>query len=273
MAGAAEAWTEALASWAIPDEILARAPEPPWHFPVKLFARRAETAASRLTLSNRRAMEALPEGGRVLDVGCGGGAASLPLASRASRLIGVDPSREMLDSFATNARAAGVEMEVELVEGAWPDAADRTPVADVVVCHHVVYNASDLEAFALRLTDHARRRVVVEMTQHHPTSDLNPLWLRFHGLVRPSRPTSDDAEAVLRELGLAPTREDWDSPRPGGYESVQEMVAHVRRLVCLPSDRDPEVEEAIAPRIVERDGRFGFVDRPVTTLWWEGSAS
>jgi hypothetical protein len=100
----------------------------------------------------------------------------------------------------TKARAAGVEAVA--IEGAWPDAADRTPAADVVVCHHVVYNASDLAAFALRLTDHARHRVVVEMTQHHPTSDLNPLWLRFHGLIRPTRPTADDADAVLRELGL-----------------------------------------------------------------------
>jgi SAM-dependent methyltransferase len=270
MMGAAEAWTEALASWAIPDEILAKAPESPWHFPVKLFARRGEMAASHATLSNRRAMEALPEGGAVLDVGCGGGAASLPLASRASRLIGVDPSKEMLDSFAKNAEAAG--MAVEAIEGPWPDVAGRTPVADVVVCHHVAYNASDLAPFALRLTDHARQRVVLELTAQHPTSDLNPLWLRFHGLARPTRPTSDDAEAVLREIGLAPAREDWDAPRPGGYESVQEMVAHVRRLVCLPSERDPEIEEAIAPRIVERDGRFGFVDRPVTTMWWEGSA-
>jgi SAM-dependent methyltransferase len=238
---------------------------------VKLFARRAETAASQLTLSNRRALEALPEAGTVLDVGCGGGAAALPLASRASWLIGVDTSGEMLESFVRNARGAGVDAAV--VEGAWPDVAGRTPEADVVVCHHVVYNASDLAGFALRLTDHARALVVVEMTQHHPTSDLNPLWLRFHGLVRPSLPTSDDAEAVLRELGLRPEREDWSAPRPGGYESVQEMVAHVRRLVCLPADRDPEIQEAITPRIVERDGRFGFVDRPVTTLWWEGSAN
>ncbi|HEY3211537.1 MAG TPA: class I SAM-dependent methyltransferase [Actinomycetota bacterium] len=272
MAAAAEEWTEALASWAIPDEILAKAPEPPWHFPVKVFARRAEAAArSELTFSNLRAFEALPEGGTVLDVGCGGGAASLPLSARASGLIGVDTSMEMLDAFLENSRAAGVEAEA--IEGAWPEVAQQTPIADVAVCHHVIYNASDLAAFALRLTDHARTRVVVELTQHHPTSDLSPLWLRFHGLTRPSRPTSDDAEAVLRELGLDPERRDWNAPRPGGYESVQEMVAHVRRLVCLPAERDPEIRDAIAHRVVERDGRFGFADRPVTTLWWEGSAS
>jgi SAM-dependent methyltransferase len=271
MSTAAEKWTEALASWAIPEEILAQAPESPWHFPVKAFARRAEAAAvSDLTFSTLRALEALPQSGTVLDVGCGGGAASLPLSGRASKLFGVDSSTEMLDAFLENSHRAGVEAEA--IEGPWPEAARRTPPADVAVCHHVIYNAPDLATFVLRLTDHARRRVVLELTQDHPTSELNPLWLRFHGLVRPTRPTSDDAEAALQELGLHPERKDWSAPRPGGYESVREMVAHVRRLVCLPAERDQEIQEAIAHRIVERDGRFGFMDRPVTTLSWEGSA-
>jgi hypothetical protein len=50
------------------------------------------------------------------------------------------------------------------------------------------------------------------------------------------------------------------------------MVCHVRRMWCLPAERDPEIQEAIAPRIIERDGGFGFPDRVVTTLWWDGSA-
>jgi SAM-dependent methyltransferase len=271
MSTAADAWTEALASWAIPEEILAKAPESPWHFPVGVFARRGEAAGSQLTFSNHRALEVLPDGGSVLDVGCGGGAASIPLAATASLLTGVDTSTEMLNAFLENTRSTGVDAVA--IEGPWPEVAKHTPVADVVVCHHVVYNASNLGAFALRLTDRARIRVVVELTQRHPTSDLDPLWLRFHGLVRPTRPTSDDAAAVIQELGLHPKREDWSASRPGGYGSVQEMVAHVRRLVCLPAEWDPEIREAIAHRIVERDGMFGFVDRPVTTLWWEGSGN
>ena len=270
MSTAAQAWAEALASWAIPEEILAKAPESPWHFPVGLFARRAVAVGSQLTFSNKRALEALPEGGTVLDVGCGGGAASAPLAHRASRLVGVDTSPGMLEAFVEHTREAGGDAQA--IEGSWPEAADRTPVVDVAVCHHVVFNAPGLAAFALRLTDHARRRVVLEMTERHPMSDLNPLWLRFHGVVRPTSPTSDDAEAVLRELGLRPERRDWNQARLGGYESVAEMVAHVRRMLCLPAERDPEVREALAARIIERDDGFGFPDRPVTALWWHGSA-
>jgi SAM-dependent methyltransferase len=223
-ASAADRWREDLESWAIPRRILAKAPESPYHFPVQLFASRADAAAGQLTFSNERALEALPEGGVALDVGCGGGAASLPLARRASRLIGVDSSSDMLTEFVNRVRAAGLEHAA--VEGRWPDVADQTPMADVVVCHHVAYNAPELETFALRLADHARRRVVMELTVTHPLSPTNELWLRFHGVVRPERPTADDAEAVLREAGLAstgrlhgregsPAVRTW-SPRSGG---------------------------------------------------------
>ncbi len=267
---AAVRWREELARWAIPDEILASAPEPPWHFPVKLFASRADSATARLTVSNRKALEALPEGGTVLDVGCGAGAACLPLATRASTLIGVDSSDEMLAAFLVRARAAGVEAEA--IEGAWPDVSGRTPVADVVVCHHVFYNAPDLSTFARRLTDHARRRVVVEMTLDHPQSNLNELWLRFHDLARPDRPTANDAVSVLREAGMDPDREDWSAPRPGGFETKAEAVAMVRRLLCLSAERDQEIERALDDRWRGTEGRWGFPNRAVATLWSEGSA-
>jgi SAM-dependent methyltransferase len=269
-ASAADRWRKDLESWAIPRSILENAPESPYHFPVQLFASRADAAAGRLTFSNERALEALPEGGAVLDVGCGGGAASLPLARRASRLVGVDSSPDMLKEFFRRAEATGAEATA--IEGTWPDVADETPFADVVVSHHVVYNTPDLRTFALRLTEHARRRVVVELTVTHPLSSTNELWRRFHDVVRPERPTADDAEAVLDEAGLNPQRQDWSAPRPGGFATRGELVASIRRQLCLGADRDPDIEGAIRGRIVERDGLFGFPVRPVATFWWGGSA-
>jgi SAM-dependent methyltransferase len=269
---AATRWREDLTRWAIPQEILDRAPESPWHFPVKLFASRADAAQGMApTPSSLRALEALPKAGSVLDVGCGAGAASMALASQASTVTGVDTSKEMLDAFLERAAAAG--LEAKATEGSWPDAADQTAPADVVVCHHVFYNAPDLKTFAARLTDHARRRVVVEMTVDHPLSNLNPLWLRFHDLVRPTRPTADDAVAALREAGLSLERQDWDAPRPGGFDTRAELVAMVRRLLCLPADRDPEIDHELGDRSVDRDGRWAFPDRPVATIWWPGTAA
>ena len=114
---AVERWTELLPGWGVPEEILAKAPESPWGFPPELMKRRAQAAADlEPSLSTRRALEALPEGGTVLDVGVGGGAASLPLASTASRITGVDVSEEMLGAF----REAAGALEVRAVLGAWP---------------------------------------------------------------------------------------------------------------------------------------------------------
>ena len=266
---AARRWRDALASWAIPKEILDAAPESPWTFPVELFARRADAASGARTVSNRLAAQSLPEGGSVLDVGCGAGAASLPLIPPAGELVGVDTSAEMLRAF--EARAAGAGAAVRTIEGKWPDVAGRTPTTDVVVCHHVLYNASELTAFALALTDHARRRVVVELTDTHPQSTLNDLWLRFHGLRRPTRPTADDAEDVLHEAGLDPRREDWLAAPSGGFAERRNLVAWVRRRLCLTPDRDPEIDAALGDRIIERDGLFGFERQPLVTLWWPGT--
>src|ERR671917_112095 len=93
-------WRDQLDAWAIPEEILARAPESPWGFPVGLFRSRAGRAGGGpATPSNRGAARFLPAGGSVLDVGAGGGAASLPLAGAAGKLVAVDESPDMVASF------------------------------------------------------------------------------------------------------------------------------------------------------------------------------
>lgn len=269
MPGAVDRWEAKLRALAIPDEIIADAPESPWTLPVELFKKRAENAlAGKPPSSTPYALEVLPEGGSVLDVGAGAGAASLPLAHKASRITAFDTSEDMLQAFAEQAGPTGVQAETIL--GTWPDDADRAPAADVVVCHHVLYNAPALEPFVAALTSHALRRVVVEITDKHPLTWMNPLWLRFHRLERPEEPSSDDVYAALEELGLPVQRQDHTLPRSGGYESREAAVASVRRRLCLPAERDGELMEALRDELVQRDGLWtlGPSEQTVTTFWW-----
>jgi SAM-dependent methyltransferase len=272
--GALARWREQLEGWAIPEEILAAAPESPWGFPVGLFRSRAHRAGSRPgTPSNLEAARHLPPGGSVLDVGAGGGAASLPLAGEAGRLVAVDESPEMVASFLAAAEAAGVPAEG--VEGRWPEVAGRVGPADVVVCHHVLYNVADLAPFAAALTGHARRRVVAELTDRHPLAGLAPLWRRFHDLERPEGPGAGDAVAALAELGLDVDRRDWEHQDRFGFDDFDELVAFTRRRLCLPAGRDPEVAEALLEQGTHQvDGVWvSGQPRRVTTLSWPGSAS
>ena len=272
--GALARWREQLEDWAIPEEILAAAPESPWGCPVGLFRSRALRAGTRpATPSNREAAQFLPAGGTVLDVGAGGGAASLPLAGVAGRLVAVDESPAMVAAFLAAAEAAGVPAQG--VEGRWPEVAGRVAPADVVVCHHVLYNVADLDPFAEALTGHARRRVVAELTDRHPLVGLGPLWRRFHGLERPTGPGADDAVAALEALGLRLARQDWESQDRFGFDDLDELVAFTRRRLCLPADRDPEVAAALLDEGTRQvDGVWvSGQPRRVTTLSWPGSAA
>lgn len=273
--GALERWREALASWAIPDEILARAAESPWGFRPEIFADRARRAPGEPeTPSRRRAGAALRGGGTVLDVGAGAGAASLPLVPPADAIVAVDPSRQLLAAFQELAAERGVALTT--IEGTWPEAAARSPVCDVVVCHHVLYNAPDLAPFARALSDRARRRVVVELTAEHPLAWMRDLWLRFHRLERPTQPTAEVAEAALREAGIDAARDEREVRRhAGGFPDRRAAVAQARRMLCLTPDRDPEVAEALGDRL--REGPTGWGIGPpasrVVTLWWEPGQS
>jgi len=263
---AAERWREALARWAIPEEIQAAAPAPPWRFDPATFARHAAHALSEAgdRPSRRRALEALPDGGTVLDVGVGGGAASLPLVPPAGLVVAVDDAEGMLDVFAAAADRIGVAHRE--VGGTWPAVAATVEAADVVVSHHVLYNVGDLVPFAAALTDHARRRVVVEISEDHPTANLNPLWLALHGLERPTTPTAADAVAVLEEMGLDVASEaferEWD---PFGPDRAG-TVARVRERLCVGPEREAEVEALLEKAAADRPVRRAV------TLWWEGTA-
>lgn len=257
---AADRWARDLAAWRIPDRILYAAPQSPWIHPVELF--RAPAGPAPDTPSRARAAERLEAGDSLLDVGSGGGRAAFALAPPARTVIGVDHQQGMLDAFADTAVARGLDHREIL--GDWPDVADRASVADVVLCHHVVYNVSDLEPFMSALDAHARRRVVIELTEHHPLAPMAPLWRRFWDLERPDGPTAADALAVIRESGFDARLEAWDEDPavralPGLPLATQVQFMRIR--LCLTPDRDAQLAEVMAldPAPARR----------LATIWWD----
>jgi SAM-dependent methyltransferase len=271
---AADRWAEALGRWAIPDEILAHAPEPPWVLPTDIFVARAVRSRQRPTPARQAALDALGAGGTVLDVGAGAGAASLALIPPATAITAVDASAQMLGALQTQVDALAAEdgapaVALRTVEGTWPEIADQVAVHDVVVCHHVVYNVAPIDRFLAALDATAARRVVLVASERHPLSWMAPLWRRFWDLDRPEEPTVDDLLAVLAELGIRPHVERFDedddtgraAPGVDGHGGGDAHVASTRRRLCLPADRDPEVADAL---------RAHPTRRPTSVaVWWD----
>jgi len=261
-------WAGLLASWAIPDDIVARGEVPPWSHDPATFA--MDDTADPTSPIFAVARDLLPpDGGTVLDVGCGGGRSSLPLFPRARHITGVDSSRAMLDQFASAADRLGVAHRE--IEGRWPDVAIAAELAgepiervDVAVCHHVAFNVPDLEPFVVALSAIARIGVVMVLPRRHPMSAWNAAWKHFWNLDRPSGPTSDDAVEVLRAVGIEP--EVIEVPRPAMARHADDptaLVASARRRLCLTSDRDDEIAAWL------RDNPPDFM-REVVILRWPG---
>jgi SAM-dependent methyltransferase len=269
----AEYWRESLAAWAIPEEILDAAPESPWQLRPHQFAARADHVLRQgvTTVTQQRALEALREGGSVLDVGAGAGAASLPLLSRATKLTAVDGDAGMIEEL--RARVPST-IELTVVHGRWPDVANDVGLADVVVCNHVAYNVPNLDEFVTALTEKARRRVVMEVTAVHPRANQNFLWPIFHGIERPERPVAADAVAVVRATGVEPHAEEWAGPELlMASDELADLIAAVRRYLCLGADRDPEIAAALEGHLVRRNGLVGFAPLPRVTIWWDARAA
>ncbi len=264
-------WAEQLRAWAIPDHIVAQAEVPPWSHDPKTFA--VDDTLRPDSPIFEMARELLPaDGGSVIDIGCGGGRSSVPLAPRATHITGVDENPKMLERFADAAGAAGCSHRE--IRGRWPDVAidaelAGTPIEphDVAVCHHVFYNVPDLEPFVVALTVIARLGVVAVLPRHHPQSAWNEGWLYFWNLKRPDGPTADDAVAVLRALGIEP--EVVVVPRPPMSRFADDPAALVdsaRLRLCLHRDRNAEIEAWL------RDHPPAFMS-DVVVLRWPGGLS
>jgi len=258
MSNLTDQWRVALLAWDIPAEILNQAPTSPWIHPVEIFEVK-ESDNIEITPSARRALDALPLGGSILDVGSGGGKATAQLLPTAAHAIGVDHQPEMLQKYEEMAQAR--EISVETYHGDWPDVAAKVPAADVVVCHHVLYNVQELAPFLIALNDHARKRVVIEIPEHHPLTSTRELWKHFWNIDRPTEPSAILALAIARELGFSAEIEHSTIPSRSSI-SMQKMVEFTRIRLCLNSERDAEIQAVLESAPAD-------TIREVATIWWD----
>jgi SAM-dependent methyltransferase len=254
-------WAQELAGWAIDPRILAAAPEPPWGFPPELFrADRRADAVGGVGATVERVSEIVADGGSVLDVGCGGGGATVPALTAGVVAVGVDESADMLQEYATAAAARGAL--VHTVLGTYPDVASQIPLCDVVVAANVVYNVPVIDRFLQALATQAIRRVVIELTERHPLTMLAPLWQHFHGQARPAGPTYEDFVAVLQELGIGHQIELGQREPTIRTADPEAYAAWTRRRLCLEAERQPEVD-----RLLAEMGPPALIN--VATIWWD----
>ncbi|MGO8154605.1 bifunctional 2-polyprenyl-6-hydroxyphenol methylase/3-demethylubiquinol 3-O-methyltransferase UbiG [Rhizobium leguminosarum] len=85
------------------------------------------------------------EGLRVLDIGCGGGLLSEPVARMGASVVGADPSEKNIGIASTHAKASGVSVDYRAVTAEELTEAGET--FDIVLNMEVVEHVADVEFF------------------------------------------------------------------------------------------------------------------------------
>ncbi len=264
-------WKAELEAWAVPDRLLEQAEESPYGWPAELWKRRTRESRSRRenTPTTSVVAEMLGGEGTLIDVGAGTGRSCLPMARAGHRVTAVEKNSGMAAGLREEADVEG--LEVEVVVGAWPAVAVETPMADVALSSHVVYDVPEIAPFLWALHECARRAVVVEMTDIHPWTKMNHLYRAIHDLDRPNGPSVEDLmEVIMVELGVEVGVVRWERSPDLWFLSWQEILDYYGKRVVVPRGRRAELRPLLEEFVVRRDERL-YVDegpRSFVTLWW-----
>ncbi|MEX0785963.1 MAG: class I SAM-dependent methyltransferase [Dehalococcoidia bacterium] len=212
----------------------------------------------------------------VLDVGAGTGRHTSALAPQVRHITALDPSEAMLAFLHEDIAAQGLN-NVDVIAGAWPDAAERAPQVDVAISAHVVYPIEDIVPFLRALDGHARRYCFLNLMAGQPWFDQLDLWEAVHGEARMPQPTYIEVVNVLHQLGCLANVEIVFVETPRVFEGLDEAAERFSETVAAGEDpeRVARLRAALQERLQPLDGgRLAFPRGryPIGTVWWEAGA-
>lgn len=135
----------------------------------------------------------------VIDIGAGPGRYTIPLARMVREVVAVEPNPIMIGYLKDNLAINGLN-NVITVASNWEDA--EVPMADFVVCSHVLYDVPNIRHFLRKLDAHARRGSFIVHHRHQFHYLAEALWPVVHGEALAPVPVFDDLLDVLAELGI-----------------------------------------------------------------------
>ncbi|MFB5192385.1 class I SAM-dependent methyltransferase [Alicyclobacillus fastidiosus] len=202
---------------------------------------------------------------RVLEIGCGTGKFTVPLARCFEEVIAVDMSQDMLEQLHIKLFNQGIH-NVRSMQGKWEDV--QPGKADGIFLVNAVYRMLDIRKCLAKMNEIARQRVVLVWTQP---------WSRFERLFRQLGVSGYGVHRdyinlllILYEMGIDPTLEFLDVEKRVHYNTIEELHRSIRQSV--PADKyTPECVETFLTESTTTTGEgveFQFGQK-IAFIHWE----
>ncbi|MFV0481938.1 MAG: class I SAM-dependent methyltransferase [Campylobacteraceae bacterium] len=211
----------------------------------------------------------------VVDIGCGPGRLSVPMAKRAKSVTSVDAFSDMLDFCRKNAKEEGVS-NINFLQKDWKD----EDALSVVGMHDIVVASRSVGLFdIIKLNKIARKYVVLLSFANAPS--LREIQLDFLKDITEIPPFKQDENSrmfnynltfnMVYDLGANPSVVVVDDGFEKTYKTKEEAYEHLRFVGDIPKDKEEIYRRNVDNFLTcKSDGTFELLRKTKTyVLWWK----
>ncbi|KAF1077230.1 class I SAM-dependent methyltransferase [Methanogenium sp. MK-MG] len=217
---------------------------------------------------------ALTPESRVLDVGAGPGAITIPIARRVSHVTAVEPSEGMFAVLKENLRDEEIE-NADCIQKRWEDvdvAKDLSGPYNLVFASFSL-DVHDMKAAITKMCEASSQYVYIywfagEASWEKMAKDL---WPKLHGTAYEVSPKSDIIFSILYQMGIYPHVEHFVYEHIYRFSTEEEAIEYFRPRHLVTTEEQEELLREYIMQSLEHDGDTvtvpGHSHR--MKIWWD----
>ena len=215
----------------------------------------------------------LDENDVVLDVGCGEGSVTIPIAKKVKKVIGVDSSPKMLEYLEKRANENNITNIETILKPIEEICYDEIGDVDVVVCSRSLNGIIPIDEVLLELDKIANKYVFITIFGPE-NKKIEKDFDKEIGIKTEDFPDYNYFFNILFNLGIYANIERFDLDNYREYESIDDAVDNGKFRLDLYSDEEKELLKKYLERILtydEESGKYYNVKDKADWIivWWK----
>lgn len=213
----------------------------------------------------------LDENDVVLDVGCGEGSVTIPLAKRVKKVIALDSSPKMLEFLEKRAEEQGIDNIDTILKPIEEISYEEIGDVDVVICSRSLNGIIPIKDVLCQLDKIARKYVFITIFGPE-NKKIEKDFDKELGIKTEDFPDYNYFFNILFNMGIYANVERFDLNNYREYGSIEEAMDNGKFRLDLYSDEEKELLKEYLERILTfEDGKYFNVKDKADWImvWWK----